>query len=827
MRRGTLVVLLLFSSILFVYGQKTVFAEGCATSSGWSSLKINEFSAFGSADWVELFNPLDMCVDLYGLSLHDSGQNAMRNYQKGAEIAPHGWYVTSTGSRLDNLGDALKLMYDDLIFDDIFYSTGTFCGTGENYVCARKIDGIDTDSGLDWALSLTSTQGAANQIQGPPISDPPPDEDGGDSEENTPTSTFDAYLWSQLQINEVMVDPNADENEWVELHNASTSTIDLSGGILCDAKESNCEIGSSSSTIVIGGYLVLTWDSSELNNSGDKVIWKNPEGIVVDEIQYGEGFLPVATDGKTLARTGDGSRVITTTPTPGEANQIVAPPVPVTNSGGGGGSSSNSGSAVNNIETKTKTTVKTTTTTVKIKEDPIKIVWKVNIQSQGAPGESLIFDASDSADPRGGLLNILWNFSDGIQTVGEKVRHVYTTSGTYAVLVSATSTVGTIGAKKLNVRVASGLATKNTGIKISEVLVNPIGADKKEYIKLYNSSSSTVDITGWKLIYNDKEYIMPDKTNILASSTLVFYQAVTHFMLNNSGGKVELLTPDDNLVDVVNYGKISDGQVVISTSTSQVLGVKIVDADNVSKSTKPTTAAKYFYGGLMSITDARAAVKNTSVKIKGMVTALPGAFGAQYFYIGDGPVGMQIYQNKKLFPDLQIGDVVEVSGITSASGAIKRVNVKNKADIRVVSHSASTSTTAIIEDLNEEMLGGLIKIAGEITEIKSNYMYVDDGTTELVVYFKQGAKIDKKKFKEGELVEIDGVLEKNKTDIQLWPRGQDDIKVVGQSEDLLDKEKNNSATGNNMLQTYLIVTAGGIAILVLGALFKKYWMSKS
>jgi len=96
-----------------------------------------------------------------------------------------------------------------------------------------------------------------------------------------------------------------------------------------------------------------------------------------------------------------------------------------------------------------------------------------------------------------------------------------------------------------------------------------------------------------------------------------------------------------------------------------------------------------------------------------------------------------------------------------------------------------------------------------------------------VVYFKQGAKIDKKKFKEGELVEITGVLEKSKTDLQLWPRGQEDIVVVGQSEDLLNKTNGNSAGGNSMLETYLIVTAGGITVLILGALVKKYWLGKS
>lgn len=831
MKRGIFFVILLLGSILFLGSQKEALAEGCATSTGRSFLKINEFSAYNSSDWVELFNPLDVCVDLFGLSLHDTGQTAMRNYQKGAEIAPHGWYATSTSSRLDSQADSIFLMFDLDIIDTVSYSTATssisnaFCGTSgvnENYVCARKIDGVDTDSGDDWAFSLVATPGQANQIQNPESSDPPPDDE--ELPDETPTSTFNQFAWSQLQISEILVDPNSGEKEWVELYNSATTSIDLTGGILCDSKEGSCEIGSSTSTVEAGEYIVLTWDSSQLNNTGDKVIWKNPAGLVVDEIQYGEGYLPVASDGNSLARNDSGNWLVTTVPTPGMANVIVAPIVPVMNYGGGGSSATNNSV----VEENKAKIVKITTSTVKMKEDPVKVVFGVDYPSQGSLNEKILFDASNSADPRGGLLQFLWNFGDGTGGVGEKIEHSFASSGVFSVLVSATSTAGTIGSKKLSVRIASGLSVQNVGVKISEVLVNPIGADKKEFVKLHNSSSSTVDLSGWKLIYKDKEYVFLEKTKIFATSSLVFYQAVTHFMLENTGGKIELLTPDDDLADVLNYGKSTEGQSFISVSSGQVLGEKITVKSSVPKtSTKSTSGTKYIYGGSMSVDSARLAIKGTSVKVRGTVAVLPGIFGVQYFYLTDGPVGIQIYQNKKLFPDFKVGDMVEVSGVTSVSGEIKRIIVKNKTDMRMVSSGISTSTLVVIEDLNEEMLGGLIKIAGEITEIKTNYMYVDDGTTEMMVYFKQGAKIDKKKFKEGELVEITGVLEKSKTGLQLWPRGQEDIQVVGESEDLLNQAKTENTSSNNMFQTYLMVTAGGATVLIIGSLIKARWMAKS
>jgi len=80
-----------------------------------------------------------------------------------------------------------------------------------------------------------------------------------------------------------------------------------------------------------------------------------------------------------------------------------------------------------------------------------------------------------------------------------------------------------------------------------------------------------------------------------------------------------------------------------------------------------------------------------------------------------------------------------------------------------------------LANVGESYEGSLLKVNGEITEIKTSYMYVDDGTEEIKVYFKAGAVIKKDVFREGDLVVVTGLLHQTKTEYQLLPRTQNDI----------------------------------------------------
>ena len=112
-------------------------------------------------------------------------------------------------------------------------------------------------------------------------------------------------------------------------------------------------------------------------------------------------------------------------------------------------------------------------------------------------------------------------------------------------------------------------STLHEGILINEFLPNPVGNDKAkkpngEWVELYNTSSSTINIAGWALYDSDDSHkllITKDNTNsgsttVPAYGFLVVYRnGNTNFALNNIGGdKVRLYD-----------GKISDGANLIDS----------------------------------------------------------------------------------------------------------------------------------------------------------------------------------------------------------------------------------------------------------------------
>ena len=363
-------------------------------------------------------------------------------------------------------------------------------------------------------------------------------------------------------------------------------------------------------------------------------------------------------------------------------------------------------------------------------------------------------------------------------------------------------------------------------VVISEILPNPKGDDSGEFIEIKNNSLVQANLSGWFFRNKEKKYIFPDDTVIFPGSFIVFYKTATKIAIVNTSGKIELFSKDKSAVDLVEYDKPPEGKSYGMVNGEWEWANPTPGKENIGESpdAKQESAGKTsgakVYKFVNSIEAAREAVKGAWARVRGVVSVLPGVFGSQYFYITDGNTGIQIYQSKKDFLELAVGDRVEINGKVSLANGIKRINIASAAAIDILAAQTVVSTTVLaLDEVDESFGGGLVKISGEITEIKSNFMYVDDGNTEAVVYFKKGAKVDKSKFLEGENVEVTGVLEQTKSGWQIWPRGQDDLVSLGLSEDLLKKQalQSNSAGSS---EKYLTATAGGFITLVFGFLLR-------
>ena len=139
-----------------------------------------------------------------------------------------------------------------------------------------------------------------------------------------------------------------------------------------------------------------------------------------------------------------------------------------------------------------------------------------------------------------------------------------------------------------------------SGVFINEILPNPKGSDgTDEWIEMYNSNNSDVDLSGWK-IQDTKgtitNYTIPQNTKILATNFFIFKRPDTKIMLNNDGDGLNLLTPDGKTEDSASFTKAPLGQSYNKTSsdwkwsTNLTPGAKNIIA--TSSQSKPTSSSK-------------------------------------------------------------------------------------------------------------------------------------------------------------------------------------------------------------------------------------------
>jgi len=108
----------------------------------------------------------------------------------------------------------------------------------------------------------------------------------------------------ELVINELMpvnstiiADQNGEYDDWIELFNLSSSSIDISGYYISDNRSKIFKWQIPESTIIPGnGYLIIWADKDttqtglhsnfKLSSLGEEVVFSDPEGTLIDEITY-------------------------------------------------------------------------------------------------------------------------------------------------------------------------------------------------------------------------------------------------------------------------------------------------------------------------------------------------------------------------------------------------------------------------------------------------------------------------------------------------------------------------------------------------------------
>ena len=101
-------------------------------------------------------------------------------------------------------------------------------------------------------------------------------------------------------------------------------------------------------------------------------------------------------------------------------------------------------------------------------------------------------------------------------------------------------------------------------IMFSEILPSPEGPDSEnEFIEIFNNNDFDIDLNGWKIkdsIGSITTYTFPINTIIKSKSYLVVLRPETSITLNNDADSLDLIQPNNAIIDTVSYEKAPRAQ---------------------------------------------------------------------------------------------------------------------------------------------------------------------------------------------------------------------------------------------------------------------------
>lgn len=732
-------------------------------------------------EFIELVNLDSKTVDLRGWKIKD---NSSRTYT----ISPEDFDKTQikareflviwreiSGISLNNSnGDSVKLFQpNDNLLNEVSYEESA----EEGLAWAQKSDGS-----FQW--TNIPTPGEENIFDDPPSEEP-----------------IDDYI-SDIIINEFLPNPEGNdlEGEFIELKNLSSEEVSLVNWKLGDLTSKTFTITLENfdfPTIQPNDFLIVSREVSgiSLNNfGGEAVKLYGPDDKLVDSVEYSTS----APEGRSYSLLEDGRWIWSNQITPGAENIFI--------------------------------------------NNPPEVIFES--EEEARVGEAIFFDASESFDPDSDAITFFWDFGDGQTSPEEEVNHSYSQPGDYEVTLTLEDEWGEQESLTKIIQVID--YDYSDKIFINELMINLSGDDKEgEWIELHNEDSRDINLEGWTLTDLKNDYKISEEKIIGSQNYLSFPRSETRITLNNDRDTIQLLDPQGKIVNAVQYEKSFEDlslaripgssewtwtEIVTPDEENQIyLSEEELDSEKKSSSSKSSQKSESQSTNFIQVTlqDIRKLEKGDSVETRGLVAVEPGILGKTIFYIFDQGWGTQIYSSKSDFPELKLGDLIEVRGKLSESSGESKVNIKEISDIVILDNQIDSLIPLIISDqeLGEDLEGSLVTIEGKVVEQSGSSLYVDyGGPEEIKVFFKSTTGLKRPKLEDGQLIKITGIVSQTTSGFRLLPRYENDIEIPR----VLGEETGNSVleiqpdNKNQEIFKYLGLTWVGVIIILGGLFWKKY-----
>ncbi len=447
------------------------------------------------------------------------------------EINLRDWTIKDAGNHKYKITEDIFLGPDSVVFfRRNFYLNNT--GTESVFLVdpsGEEKDGVlfeNARKGFSWNLFSSGWN----------WNSPSPGEENPEEEEEEEEEEEDAVYSSQIRINEILPNPEKDENknEYIELHNYSQETISLASWIIKDSSKNGTYIFPEETRIDPGEFLAIyrTDFNFALNNSDESVFLFNPKNELVSEIS----FKSSAPENASYNFLDEKSWFWSGFLTPGEENQFEDFP-------------EYSISLPKNVFQ--------------------KIYAEFGVESENK------------------TLKFTWDFGDGKKSSQQEVRHKYEKTGDYKLKLK----IKTPTQEKEEVFLLEVSKFKNKDIEMIAILPNPKGTDSKnEWIEIKNNGKKKINLKNWYIATGSEKLInhpIQEDFSIKPGKTKRLFQEVCAFSLGNQEGKIELRYPDGETAENVEYEKEKIEEEEVYQKTKSGWQWKKISAD-IKPSTETT-----------------------------------------------------------------------------------------------------------------------------------------------------------------------------------------------------------------------------------------------
>jgi len=419
---------------------------------------------------------------------------------------------------------------------------------------------------------------------------------------------------AEVIINEVawMGTSNSANDEWIELKNTGSSSVDLSGWILVaddgtpniilSDKCTNLNINANSFLLLertsddtVSGILADCIYTGALLDGGETLILKDGNRTEINKVEASSGWLAGDKDTKETMQW-NGTSWITATSTPKEQNS----------SSGNNENNSESGTGTG-TETETETETGTGTGDEGDSDTDTDSSTGSSSSSGSAEKEKVIINPTIKAkilaktiafvglplDIENGVLgysneNIrvgryFWNFGDGdsLETISsEKFSHTYYYPGEYTITLDY----------YLRTSFLTGVpdAINKITVKVLPltVSISNVGDEKDFFVELTNNSDYDVDISKWILSSSSRSFIFPRNSSIPAKNKITLSPKITYLIIA-SKKDLKLITSAGDIA--FDYNLSSEPIVITKKVSTSVPTKSSVENSNLTENTATST----------------------------------------------------------------------------------------------------------------------------------------------------------------------------------------------------------------------------------------------